>query len=347
MSGVRQHFIPRFLQKGFRIPSNGKIVRSWVYEHCRPPRPANIADVGLERYFYAVEAETELDDKITEAEQHVYAPLVERLREGFVDAGDASLIAEMLAHFEVRSRHVRENMGGLFKDCTSQIMLQLADPHTLALLLEKHLTPGSEMLDRALAEQGITYEQLQLILRLNQTRLQDVLRPLVEAFAAKISNALPAFLPQITEIVKQGHVKILTDAVSPSVRAARLACLKYSVKAFEACNLPLGDSIVLFHVKGERAFKSFLDKGDEVLHVVLPLSSSQYLLGVATGAGADLSYDLSEQIARCSMRYFISCSDRMTELQDKIGTNAHWLSQAETQSIMDNVVGELLPKSLI
>lgn len=346
MSGVRQHFIPRFLQKGFRIPSNGKIVRSWVYEHDRPPRTANIADVGLERYFYAIDTETKLDEKITEAEQHIYAPLVERLRDGCVDAGDASLIAEMLTHFEVRSRHVRENMDGLFENCTSQIMLQLADPHTLALLLEKHLTPGSEMLDRALAQQGITYEQLQLILRLNQTRLEDVLRPLIEVFAVQISNALPALLPQITGIVKQGHVKMLTDAVSPSARAARLACLKYSVKAFEAGNLPLGDSIVLFHVKGERAFKSFLDKGEEVLHVVLPLSSNQYLLGVATGAGADLSYDLAEQIARCSMRYFISCSDQMTELQDKIGTNSHWLSQAETQSIMDRVVEELLPKSL-
>ncbi|AMA45948.1 hypothetical protein APT63_10095 [Pseudomonas sp. 22-AL-CL-001] len=307
---------------------------------------ANITDIGLERYFYAVDIETELDDKITEAEQHVYAPLIERLRKGCVDASDASLIAEMLAHFEVRSRHVRENIGGLFENCISQIMLQLTDPHTLALLLEKHLTPGSEMLDKALAEQGITYEQLQLTLHSNQTRLQDVLRPLIEAFAVCISNALPAFLPQITGIVKQGHVKMLTDAISPSVRAARLACLKYSVKAFEACNLPLGDSIVLFHVKGERAFKSFLDKEDEVLHVVLPLSSSQYLLGVATGAGADLSYDLAEQIACCSMRYFISCSDQMTELQDKIGTNAYWLSRAETQSIIDNVVGELLPKSL-
>lgn len=307
---------------------------------------ANITDIGLERYFYAVDIETELDDKITEAEQHVYAPLIERLRKGCVDASDASLIAEMLAHFEVRSRHVRENIGGLFENCISQIMLQLTDPHTLALLLEKHLTPGSEMLDKALAEQGITYEQLQLTLHSNQTRLQDVLRPLIEAFAVCISNALPAFLPQITGIVKQGHVKMLTDAISPSVRAARLACLKYSVKAFEACNLPLGDSIVLFHVKWERAFKSFLDKEDEVLHVVLPLSSSQYLLGVATGAGADLSYDLAEQIACCSMRYFISCSDQMTELQDKIGTNAYWLSRAETQSIIDNVVGELLPKSL-
>ncbi|WP_085987378.1 DUF4238 domain-containing protein [Pseudomonas alabamensis] len=346
MSGVRQHFIPRFLQKGFRIPSNGKTVRSWVHEQDRPPRMANITDIGLERYFYAVDIETELDDKITEAEQHVYAPLIERLRKGCVDASDASLIAEMLAHFEVRSRHVRENIGGLFENCISQIMLQLTDPHTLALLLEKHLTPGSEMLDKALAEQGITYEQLQLTLHSNQTRLQDVLRPLIEAFAVCISNALPAFLPQITGIVKQGHVKMLTDAISPSVRAARLACLKYSVKAFEACNLPLGDSIVLFHVKGERAFKSFLDKEDEVLHVVLPLSSSQYLLGVATGAGADLSYDLAEQIACCSMRYFISCSDQMTELQDKIGTNAYWLSRAETQSIIDNVVGELLPKSL-
>ena len=72
MSGVRQHFIPRFLQKGFRIPGNGKIVRCWVYEQSKSPRSANIQDVGLERHFYAIDGEPDLDDKITDEERDVW-----------------------------------------------------------------------------------------------------------------------------------------------------------------------------------------------------------------------------------------------------------------------------------
>ena len=195
MSGVRQHFIPRFLQKGFRIPANGKIVRCWVYEQGRPPRPANITDVGLERHFYAVEAETELDDKITDAERDVYAPLIERLRREEMDGEAASLIPGMLAHFEVRSRHVRQNMHGMFEECTTQLMGHLAEPHVLGLLLEDHLTPGSEIFNNALAQHNISYEQLQFILNAQGTTFKDLMRPLINIYAAGITNALPAFRP--------------------------------------------------------------------------------------------------------------------------------------------------------
>lgn len=346
MSGVRQHFIPRFLQKGFRIPSNGKTVRSWVYEHGRPPRPANIADVGLERYFYAIDAETELDDKITEAEQHFYAPLVDRLREGSVDAGDVGLIAEMLVHFEVRSRHVRQNMDSLFDDCTTQLVGYLSDPQTLALLIEGHLKPGSEIFDGELEKLNISYDQMQCIFSTQGITLQNVLRPWISAYAARIGNALPTFRSQITNMVKQTHLRILTQSVSPAARAERLTSLKYTVRDYDSGDLPLGDAIVLFHVKGERAFKPFLDKDDEVIHVVLPLSSHQYLLGASDDAQEELTYDLAEQVVACSMRYFIARSDQLTHLQATIGSKAHWISQAEAKSIMESVVRELLPKSI-
>lgn len=59
MSGVRQNFIPRFVQKGCRIPG-----------------------IGLERHFYAMKCESDLDDKITDQEQGVYAPLLYNLHAG-------------------------------------------------------------------------------------------------------------------------------------------------------------------------------------------------------------------------------------------------------------------------
>jgi hypothetical protein len=76
MTGGRQNFILRFVQKGCRILGDGKIVRCWVYQQNKSPRPANIHEIGLERHFYATKCESDLDDKITDQEQGVYAPLL-------------------------------------------------------------------------------------------------------------------------------------------------------------------------------------------------------------------------------------------------------------------------------
>lgn len=65
MSGISQHFIPKFLQKGFRGQGNGKIVRCWVYERGGKVRPSNISKNATQRHFYAAATESELDDKIT------------------------------------------------------------------------------------------------------------------------------------------------------------------------------------------------------------------------------------------------------------------------------------------
>lgn len=82
MTGVRQNFIPRFVQKGCRILGDGKIVRCWVYQQNKSPRPANIHEIGLERHFYAMKCESDLDDKITDQEQGVYAKAMNPLKNG-------------------------------------------------------------------------------------------------------------------------------------------------------------------------------------------------------------------------------------------------------------------------
>lgn len=132
MSGVRQHFIPRFLQKGFRIPGNGKVIRSWIYERHRETCPANIKTIGFEGHFYALETEPDLDDRISKAEED-YSPLAERLRRGELDGESTREIPPLLAHFEIRSRHVRKNMESASVACVSYIMQRLIPGERSAL----------------------------------------------------------------------------------------------------------------------------------------------------------------------------------------------------------------------
>jgi len=135
MAGIYQHFIPRFLQKGFRIPGNGSEVRSWLYDRRREVRKTNLKSIGMEGHFYAVGAEPDLDDKITMAEEKVFAPLIDGLRRGELDGQGVSEIADLLAHFEIRSRHVRQNMESTGDACISYILQRMADPKALSQLL--------------------------------------------------------------------------------------------------------------------------------------------------------------------------------------------------------------------
>ncbi|MBD8591978.1 MULTISPECIES: DUF4238 domain-containing protein [unclassified Pseudomonas] len=340
MSGIRQHFIPKFLQKGFRSTCNGKIVRCWVYEKNKPPRSANIQDVGLERYFYAVDGEPDLDDKITDAEQDVYAPLVDHLRAGNLNAAVIENIPGLLAHLEIRSRHVRLNMQNMVDECATRVLDHLSDPVNIGALSRKHFRPDSAIFDKALAEQGISQQQIQALLAMDESALERIFEPLVDNFASLIPAHLSRIKSAIPNMIKGSHVRMLNESISPAARAYRFSSLHYAFHKFEPGDLPLGDSVLLFHVSGERSFKPFLDKDDELVHVVLPLASDRYLLGAKDAARSLPPHKLPLEIARCSMRYFICAhqNDQAADLQAEIGSNASWLSPRE----MSTLLGEVL-----
>ncbi|MDY1045276.1 hypothetical protein SOM55_00465 [Pseudomonas coleopterorum] len=346
MSGVRQHFIPKFLQKGFRIPGTGKIVQCWVYEKNKPARSANLQDVGLERYFYAINGEPNLDDKITNAEQDVYAPLVDHLRAGILNAGVIESIPGLLAHLEIRSRHVRQNMQSMVDECATGILEHLSDPQNLDALSRAHFRPGSAIFDKALAEQGISQQQAQALLAMSEPALELLFKPLVDTFASLIPAHLSRIKSSIPNMIKGSHVCMLNESISPAARAYRFSTLHYAVHKFEPGDLPLGDSVVLFHVSGERSFKPFMDKDDELVHVVLPLGSDRYLLGAKDAARSLPPHTLPLEIARCSMRYFICArqNDQASDLQAQIGSNASWLSAREMSTLLGEVLSGFTAK---
>ena len=67
MAGKRQHFIPRFLQRGFSTEKEGKFFsclckKEFIKENIV------IENIGLENNFYTLDGDLSIDDKITEKE---------------------------------------------------------------------------------------------------------------------------------------------------------------------------------------------------------------------------------------------------------------------------------------
>lgn len=343
MSGISQHFIPRFLQKGFRAQGNGKIVRCWVYEREGKVRSSNITKHAAERHFYAAVTEPELDDKITDREGTVYSPVIDELRAGRVE-GVAHLLPELLAHFEIRSRNFRSNMHSAADHIVEYLFRELSDPAVLRTLLAKHFKPGSTALEDELSKAGITYDQFRKIFILNGQTVEQALSPIIDNLATVIPTLAAGLRQRMPDMVKKSHVRVLNDSISPAARLARFQNLHYSVQPFNPGNLPLGDSIVLFHVKGDRQYQPYLDKEDQLVDVILPLASGQYLIGRAEEGSAMVQSDLPEQIVRCSLESFIASTDdeRLRELQPLLGANAGWLTPSEMQSVLDNLMTTLL-----
>jgi hypothetical protein len=109
MAGKRQHFIPQFLQRGFASHVLGDEVFTWVYRKGAKTFNPNIKNVGVEGFFYSEEDDQKLDDTITKAEGHL-AHIVNILRlEGDVHHTDSEEVAQLIAHLEVRTRHLRQS----------------------------------------------------------------------------------------------------------------------------------------------------------------------------------------------------------------------------------------------
>ncbi len=90
MAGKRQHYIPRFLQRGFLSEGEEQAERTWLHRRGVSARLVGIRDVGVAEYFYSKlsrDGALTLDDLLTMFE-HKFEQELKRLRqipEGPVD----------------------------------------------------------------------------------------------------------------------------------------------------------------------------------------------------------------------------------------------------------------------
>lgn len=250
----------------------------------------------------------------------------------------------MLAHFEIRSRQVRQNLESAGDACIGYILQRMADPRALSQLLRPHLHLESPAFAKAIEEMGNADLVKQLLAERPDLLTGEFFEPLIQMAAAQIAALEPGTKDMIARAVKQSHIRVMSESISPEKRTDRFRPLSYSLETYAFGDLPLGDSIVLFHVKGERAFSPFLDKIDELIHVVLPLASNLYLMGTSGVYQGPPSYDIPREIASCSMDYFIASESKphLADLTHQIGSNSRWLSDDEVDSIMVEVIQELM-----
>lgn len=156
MPGLKQHYIPQFLLRGFGRAGSGKNVQVMVYWRTGGAFRTGTQGVGAERAFYsrpfaAAEAET-LDDRIT-AHERPLALFIQGLRGLSPGVAVASKeAAEAVAHLSIRVAHMRDAFASAVADLLGGVEELVLDPPAIAKYLKLEEPVPSKIVRDALRQ---------------------------------------------------------------------------------------------------------------------------------------------------------------------------------------------------
>lgn len=339
MAGKRQHVIPRFLQAGFASRKDGDDVFVWVYRAGQKPFECNTLNVGIEREFYSIGSDTAVDDAITDAEGP-FSQLVSSLREAPPQRVSQPQIADLIAHFEVRTRHLRLGFFSAADYLLRALASFLTDTQAATEYFSRKARTDPALLRKPLADAlGWPQEVVdRFVANAPPEIFDEAFAPWLPMLSDTIQDRLRRELPAI---IKKSHIRALKSTVSPAARAGTLRNLTYTTVPYAPGDLVIGDSIVLFEVTGSRPYKTLLEGSDELKAVYLPLTPRLVLVG-ATASNWDMPSDLPDAVARCSFEFFIADRDTATHAlrHARIGEAAALLSNDELDEIVDGSLRE-------
>lgn len=341
MAGKRQHFIPRFLQRGFSIERNGKYFTNW-YRKDYSKNNMIIENIGLENKFYSIFDDSSVDDKMTKEETYKYSRIVNGLLEQTFDLKDRKALSEFICHMEIRTKNIRDNLIDLYAYLCEQLRSRVFDKSTLVDYFQRALISNPEKIESLIQNElkkSLIPESLHG--QFKKIFFENIPLWLPDAAEGIINNFLPKFERQIIsaipETVKKVQLNVLGSTADNKVKIYE--SLHYSI-LYTQEPLILGDSIVIFEVSGERKFKSFYEKNDILRSIYLPLDSHSLLYGASNLNDKPSINGINKIIARCSVDFFISKhhSKNHDLLREEIGTNTFIVTNAYIDGILDEII---------
>jgi hypothetical protein len=329
MAGKRQHYIPRFLQRGFLADEVGDAERVWLYRRDTLPTLVGIRDVGVEDWFYSrrnTDGGQTLDDVITNLER-AFAPDLASLRAlspGSIAPAETS--ARLIAHLTLRTAHLRQVMSIGAERIGAEVSSLLGDPERMRRLLglDEHTPPTRfrEAIQSAL-------QQLPLVeLGVPEALIQRVLEFIArEQFDREIAPQLSSFMPTLLSVAKaageirEAHNRALAQMPVENGWVAELRAFHWMIEAADNAILP--DCVALAFEADGSAVPLLMSDRERAVAVVLPLAPNRLLVGRRL-AEAQLSLaDFNIHAAASSESLFVGCNDQVdADLAGRIGARA-------------------------
>ena len=321
MSGLKQHYIPQFLLRGFGRAGSGKNVQVTVLSRTRGTFRAATHGVGAQRAFYshpaaAARAET-LDDRITIHEQQL-AAFIDELRGLHPDTMvGATAAAEAVAHLSIRVAHVRDAFTSAMIDLLGGVEEVLLDPQAVAKLL-KLGEPAPSRIVRDLLKQAWTEHRPELQRRGFSRDAFD--RFMIQQFRAGFGAAMVEVTPLLAslvqslrsragEAVRKAHVEALTKGLAPAPRVESLARLTWKMRAGPEAGYILPDCIAVAMLDDGSCLPVAFADEDRIHAALLPLAHNRLLVGMREGRREPVLETLAPAFAAACWDYFVTHND--------------------------------------
>lgn len=324
MAGDRQHFLPRFLMKGFASRLDGRKVFVWLYRKNATPREESTRNIGLKKGFYETDQDT-ADPEITAAEGPM-GVLVDRLRGlptgSTVDGMDVS---EMVAHLVARTKHIRDSFEAL-----GDLALKRFDEYlTSSQDFTRMVLNSPKTKQQVLA--GIPAFLRPMAMQDFPSLLKRFEKECGPALQAMVLDAMSQARKGIPALAKKAHVDLLRRDLAPEARVANYRELSWSVIDVPL-PMVLGDVGVLFETADARHYKPYDEKGDLVIGAYLPIASQRLLMGLRDGrTQAPTPEEIRAAYVSSCREFFVGSvqSEDLKQLQPLLGTESEMMSLKE------------------
>lgn len=336
MAGKHQHHVWQLLQRGFG-EKRKKNHYVWVYEKAGRVWRTSTRNYGAERHFYGLEG-SEADEKITSYEHETHGT-IQGLRKADPDTVvDREFAATLLSHLEMRTAFIRReataNMMSLVQGLTSTLI----EPKRAREFVLKFFDENPDQFDEFLAKQLVAPSQRDGLRTLGRTALEALSdRQILEIFASVLPQ-LSLLQTGIPDAMKQGQNRILEKSAWSVPRRDSYMSMSYRTLRREAGSFILPDTTTAFLL--QRGATPFVQKGDRVVAVVLPISSEVAIFGSLDRGASFSEKAINRVLASCAFEAFLAKEDRPEHrgLVRRIGKNAILLDRKQFRKIKDDVL---------
>lgn len=345
MVGKRQHYVPRFLQRGFLIEredpeKDGE--RTWLHRLGAPARPVGIADVGVEDWFYSrkgLPGEVTLDDVVTEFEK-AFSRDVASLR-AFTPgvAIEPEQAAKTVVHLVMRTAHLRRTMSTGITGVIEEIGALFTDPHRLAAMMGFASPELAVLVTDGIKDMALKLAPVGIPPAFGERLLTFFMRERGDELAANARTAMGPLIPNLLEglaaQVRDSHNELVAKPLDDHGWVAVLSGFGWSVVV--ASDLILPDAVALSRSAAGSLEPLLFTGGPETELVLLPLAHDRMLVGRRDPDGAiDLSTFNRDAAAACQGFFIGARSHDAEALASLIGSgSAKALSDAVAESIAD------------
>ena len=323
MAGRNHHYVPQLLQKGFSARKTKKGVHQvWFYQNGREPFLTGTRNILAEKDFYGPPPTPLVDQLITDAEVHRFDELVNDLRSsiGTRFIGLSDVVSEFVHQVSIRVRWIRSLFETGGKKILSRANDALSNKTSAGRLLGRQIKAEPGWLEEILTSEaekklgrGLSREERGTLSSMVSVIAADPGRMLEHIDLSPMLRMVNELHALLTAHTQAGHIKGLERSLGQSESEFRsfMQRLHWSVVSSKTSGFILGDCGPL-HIgpQGSLLGPMGVAKHDEVTGVILPISTSQVIVGAKSRSPAIPAVsDLNHASAAWSSDAFIANAD--------------------------------------